>query len=143
MDGGLATFDSGLPARKILRSRGEFEGAVAVGDKSAIVHAVGLVDSNERAAVVEVIFTVFAVDYERGCASWGDWGDICLVLLQACCEGLAKVIARGCGGFYGTSGVADIALHAAGDDGNTRSLDHGGSGEEGKSGGSELHVCGC
>jgi len=126
------TLDSRLPLWEIFSGRGEYEGSVRIGLERAMSHAIFLIDIDKGIAVVELgRGTGFGVDRERVASSCSDLG---VVFLQAGCEGVAEVIARWASrGFCASVWVADIALHAAGDDGNARSLDHGGSGEQSKS----------
>lgn len=132
-----ATLDSGGPGRKISLEGSEGEGAIAVLGELAVGLASALVDFDNGVAVVEVT-TSLGGDLEGGGVGLGD---LSVVLLEAGTEGVGEVVASIIASDRSVR-VRDITLHAAGDERNAGSLNHGDGGQDSESSGSELHIGG-
>lgn len=128
--------DSGGPAGKVSSQRSEGVGAILVLDELALGLASALVDVDNRVAVVEVTPSLGG-DLEAG---GGGLADDSVVLLEAASESVGEVVA---GGTLDRSvRVRNVTLHAAGDERNARSLNHGDGGQDSESSGGELHIGG-
>jgi hypothetical protein len=133
-----ALLGSGAPGRDIGCERTEGVGAIGVRDELAVGLTAALVDVDDGSAVVEVA-TILTGDLEAGGSGLRDDS---VVLLETASEGVGEVIV----GISVTGDwsvrVSDITLHAAGEDRNAGSLNHGDGGQDSESSGGELHIGG-